>query len=601
MLSPPRVPRCVLTLLLVLGCGSPGEQPVTGGSAVLHGQTISAPPDVDTAAPPAELSRPIEVRVTLDGVPVADAVVTQPGTRARWITDASGSVVVDVDLREALLGMVAGHPEARTKGDEFWSELPWEDGIDIVLDRFDPSDNPAYVFQDPGTPERSDTTAYCSHCHVTLVADWVQSAHEQSAKNPVLHDVYAGTAAALGDQTACEDAGGRWRTGIGPGTGAPADRCYLGEGALPALNADCGDTIPCDGVAAETGQCASCHAPGIDGDLVDRDLLDATGISHEHGVHCDVCHKIADVDPTDPAPGVGGRVHIVRPLEPSSSPSFGDWSPLTFGPYGDVPNPRMGAVHAPIFGTADLCAGCHEHHQDALVPGTSVDAARWPDGRLPVQTTWTELRDGPLGLTVPCQSCHMPPDGDVGNAADLGNVLDLDEGVAAGWYREPGSVRRHAWFGPRSAEQRMLELAATLTVASSLEDGTLSVAVTAKNSGPGHAIPTGEPMRQIVALVDARCGTERLTATGGDAVPDFGGALAMQPASGDWSVWPGAQVGERLRVVQRSGAWHDTPGTGPFGDGRFAPEDKGLPVEAVVGSVTIVGVDTDGTVDLAPI
>ena len=60
MLSPPRVPRCVLTLLLVLGCGSPAERPVTGGSAVLHGQTISAPPDVDTAALAAEKEKQAE-------------------------------------------------------------------------------------------------------------------------------------------------------------------------------------------------------------------------------------------------------------------------------------------------------------------------------------------------------------------------------------------------------------------------------------------------------------------------------------------------------------------------------------------------------------
>ena len=127
-----------------------------------------------------------------------------------------------------------------------------------------------------------------------------------------------------------------------------------------------------------------------------------------------------------------------------------------FGPYGDVLNPRMGAVHRPLFATADLCAGCHELEQEAVVPGTTIDRTRWPSGRIPVQSTYSELRDGPLGLTVPCQSCHMPPDADVGNSADLGNVTDIGEGIAGGWYREPGSVRRHVWFGPRSAEQRML-------------------------------------------------------------------------------------------------------------------------------------------------
>lgn len=586
--------------LTLSSCGGPADP----GSAVpVQGHRVPAPPDgpsTDTAAAPAELYRSLEVRVTLDGEPVEGAIVTQPGAGQRWTTGAGGAVTVDLDLRQEMLGLVAGHPDARTQGEELWGEPPWDDGLDIALERFEVGDNPAYVFQDPGTPERDVSTDYCAHCHVTLVEDWVESTHEQAARNPVLHDLYAGTAASLSTEATCEAAGGSWRTGLAPGTGEAGDRCYLGEGTLPALNDDCGDEVPCDGVAENTGQCANCHAPGIDGVVGGRGLLEATGIAYDHGVHCDVCHKIADVDPTDPEPGVGGRVSLQRPSEPSLSPSFGDWAPLTFGPYGDVVNPRMGAVYTPLFATADLCAGCHEHYQAALVPGTRVDTERWPDGRLPVQTTWAELRDGPLGLTVPCQSCHMPPDADVGNAADLGNVTDIGEGVAGGWYREAGSVRRHAWFGPRSAEQRMLDLAATLTVDSTVADGTLSVALTAKNSGPGHALPTGEPMRQIVALVEARCGSERLAATGGDAVPDFGGALAQQDTTGDWSVWPGAVVGEQLRIVRRTGAWHDPPGTGPFGDGTFAPPEKGMPVEEVVGTVEITAVAPDGTVTTEP-
>ena len=554
------------------------------------------PPAVDTAAPALEPTRPLVVRVTLDGEPVEGAIVTQPGTRVRQTTGADGSATLDIDLRESIIGVVAAHSEARTTGDEFWTDPPWDAGLDIELERFDDSDNPHYIFQDPGTPERSATTDYCSHCHVTFVADWVESAHEQSARNPVVHDLYAGTIAAADSAEACDDAGGRWQTGIGPGTGEPADRCYLGVGALPALNDSCGDDTPCDGTAENTGQCASCHAPGIDGALADRDLLEATGIAYEHGVHCDVCHKIAAVDTSDPRPGVGGRARVIRPTEDSPSPSLGDWAPLTFGPYGDVANPRMGAVHSSLYATADYCAGCHEHHQESLVPGTTVDRSRWPDGRFPVQTTWSELRDGPLDLDVPCQACHMPPDPDVGNAADLGNVTEVEEGMAGGWYREPGSVRRHTWFGPRSAEQRMLDLAATIAIEQEVDGDALTAHVTVTNSGPGHAIPTGEPLRQIVMLVEATCGSEVLSVTGGHAVPDFGGARARKDASGDWTSWPGAAVGERIRVVRRTGDWLDTPGTGPFGDGSFSPAEKGMPEEVVAGEATIVSVGGGGRV-----
>ena len=590
-MNPPRPAMLCVALAVSCGEANVGSEPVPSGA-----RDLAPPPGVDTALPAAELSRPLTVRVELDGAPLAGAMVSQAGTARRWTTDADGVVEVELDLRESVLGVMASHPEARTGGAEFYGEPDWDAGLDLALARYARTDNADYVFQDPGTPERSDTTAYCSHCHVTFVADWVESAHEQSARNPVLHDLYAGAAAAFSTEAGCVDAGGSWRTGLLPGAGVTGDRCYLGDGALAAFNPGCGDAEPCDLEAEDRGECANCHAPGIDGELGGRDLLEATGIAYEHGVHCDVCHKIQAVDPTDPAPGVGGRATILRPSEPSPSPSLGDWFPLTFGPYGDVANPRMGAVHSPLHATADFCAACHELTQDAVVPGTAIDLTRWPDGRIPVQTTWSELRDGPLGLSVPCQSCHMPPDADAGNAADLGNILDNEEGIASGWFREPGSVRRHAWFGPRSEEQRMLDLAAALFVEQSVEGDALDVAVTVRNVGPGHAIPTGEPMRQMVLLVEARCEGETLPAVGGHAVPDFGGALAQQDADGDWGVWPGSQAGEQLRVVALTGEWHDPPGTGPFGDGSFSPEQKGMPVETVVGVVRITAVESDGRI-----
>ena len=36
--------------------------------------------------------------------------------------------------------------------------------------------------------------------------------------------------------------------------------------------------------------------PGIDGVLGDRNLNEAVGLAYDRGVHCDVCHKVADID-----------------------------------------------------------------------------------------------------------------------------------------------------------------------------------------------------------------------------------------------------------------------------------------------------------------
>ena len=199
---------------------------------------------------------------------------------------------------------------------------------------------------------------------------------------------------------------------------------------------------------------------------------------------------------------------------------------------------------------------------------------------------------------VICQSCHMPTDGEVGNAADLGNHFDVPAGIAAGWYRTPGQVRQHVWVGPRQPESRMLQLAAALSIESAVQDGELVAQVTVRNVGPGHAIPTGEPLRSLILAVEARCEGEALPPTGGDVISDIGGALDFRDADEDWEIWPSAQPGERLRVVSRPGGWVDYEGPGRFGDGSFTPEQKGWPVEAYVGEAEILSVDSEGRVTL---
>lgn len=141
----------------------------------------------------------------------------------------------------------------------------------------------------------------------------------------------------------------------------------------------------------------------------------------------------------------------------------------------------------------------------------------------------------------------------------------------------------------------MLDLAATLSLEARVEGDGVVVDATVTNSGPGHAIPTGEPLRSLVLVLDATCDGAPLPATGGAAVPDLGGARDQREAAEGWTVWPGARVGQRLRVVSRPGGFVDYTGFGPFGDGTFSAEEKGLPIEEVVGEVVITAVGGDGT------
>ena len=481
--------------------------------------------------------RDVRVGVTLDGEPVQGAMVTLGGSNVSQPTDAAGEVVLSVP-GVGLPVAIAGHPDARTKGTDVPSD---SDAVLIALQRFSRADNEAYPFANPGPPDDRLTNDRCGHCHVTIADDWYDSPHRTAASNPAVLAAY---------------------------------------GALQAK------------LPGETGACADCHAPGIDGVLGGRDLAEASGRASEHGVHCDVCHKVEHVDLDAPA-GVAGRLGILRPSEESSVgvESYA-WVPLSFGPYGDVPNPRMGAVQRPHFTDGTLCAGCHELWQDPLSGDASAD---WPDG-VPVHTTYSEWRDGPYGDSAPCNTCHMPPDPDVGNSGDLGNLVDA-EGVAGGWFRPPGAVRRHTWGGPRTPESRLLQLAGAVELEVVATAEAVDVTATVVNAGAGHYLPTGEPLRQVVLLVEARCDGAVLEPIGGAVIPDEGGWLAEGSVG---SQWPGALPGEQVVVLQRSGS-RDYDGWGPFAAGVRVAESKGLPNDEVVGVRTIVSMSGDVATFDAPL
>lgn len=544
-------------------------------------------PDAKTQASSAEKSE-LVVQVRLDGLPATDAVVLFGGDAKRYGTNAEGVPRVPFEPKDAGgIGsdavVMAAHIQARTRA----VELAKTDGKSalIELTRLDPEDNPDYAFRDPGEPKRRDTTEQCGHCHPTINTDWFASPHRTSAKNPVVVDLYAGTSSAYATQAECEARGGAWQASPTPGTGQLAERCQLGDGVLSTLN-------PCSSPGAcppkQLGACADCHAPGIDGVLGGRNLLDARGFAYDYGAHCDVCHRVESIAPKEPA-GVAGRLRLLRPSEASPSPGLGDFMPVTFGPWLDVPIPLMGGVERAHFHDGQLCAGCHQLEQPALVPGVALDSVRWPSGSIPVHSTVEEWQRGPLAAS-PCPSCHMPPDPGVGNGADLYNEFEGPEGVAAGWKRPPGSVRRHSFLGPRTPESGFSRLAAAVFIEKSVSAGELSAKVTVKNVGCGHALPTGEPLRSLVLLVSARCGDKPLDATGGDAVPDFGGYRERKEAGQDWTLWSAPKVGERVRVIRRTGAFRDYQGFGPFGDGRFTKAQKGLAEEVVAGSRTIEAV-----------
>lgn len=588
--------------------GSGGSGATTTASSATSSTTTSSAVASVSASSGGALPDTFTVSgVVTDGnAPVAGAIVMQAGGVAPMTTTgADGSYTIDVTT--AIPGtptVVAAKEGYRTAGVEF---LALPDGpVELALRAVLPPDNEAYVYGDPGTgdPAHDTSTLQCGHCHTTFAKQFQTSAHAKATKDPLVQDLYAGVSEAYADAAACASAGGAWKKGLVPGTASDTkEKCYLGGGVLADLNPACAaSAASCDDPAQPSppsafGHCADCHAPGIDGKAGGRSLHEATGLAYEYGNHCDVCHHARDVDLAKP-PGVAGALVLQRPHEKVSDEPGAKVVQAIFGPLPDVPNQFMGGTLAPVFGTSKLCAGCHEQKQEALVPGTSLDAARWPDG-LPTHSTYSEWAASAYSPSTTCEFCHMPPD-DTGLASTVDVTNATNASITFGFLRPPQQIRKHIFRDPLEGKPRLIDTAVTLALALTAEGADLHASVQVANVLAGHAIPTGEPMRAALLVVrGVACGAA-LEATGGLTLDDVGGASATATLGAgatlagttlDWSEGASrAKPGDVVRFVRPSGAFADYPGVGFFADPALTPAEKGLSIDSPVGEATVVSV-----------
>jgi hypothetical protein len=573
------------------------------------GDSTTTSSSTDAAGGEAELPETFIVRgVVTDGTsPLQGASVLQGGGEVLQLTGADGAF--EIEMTTALPGtptLVAGKIGYRADGQEVYA-LPTEP-FELVLRAAEPPDNEGYFFGEPGNgdPEHDNSTAYCGHCHTTFVATFQGSRHQNATKDPWVQDLYAGVASGRTDEDACEDAGGILRAGKAPGSEADRiDRCYVGDGVLADLNGcgaagdpSCDDPdLEADERPTDFGLCADCHAAGMDGPAGGRDLLDATGVAFEQGNHCDACHHVRDID-LDAPPGTGGRLVMQRPRERVSDAPSAQLRQVMFGPLLDVPNGFMGGSFQPKFMEATFCAGCHEQRQAALLTGASLDEERWPDG-LPTHSTFTEWSESDYAPEAPCQTCHMPVIDGMFNSVDVSGPEFAD--TAGGFGRPPERNRSHAFVGALEGAPRMLDRALVMTVdtAFGAEPGALEVSVSLMNYGAGHAVPTGEPMRSLLLVlqVDA-CGLPT-RAIAGSSISDSGGALVSGRVGDEIDFdgsWPAgaarAQPGQRLRVTRPTGDFVDYPGVGWFADPSLTAEEKGIPEMLSIADALVV--DTAG-------
>ena len=599
----------LLLLALLLGCPSTVDDDDTTAA-----DDDDATGDDDDATLPDSFDLTVLVQDAIG--PIEGASVLQAGGEIQGTTGADGRATLSIDATvEYAVYAVAAMPLRRSAGVEIEAVPSGDLVIDLPLVEVD---NPDYTFQPAGL-DPLKSTEYCSHCHFEFTEHLQTSAHKGAAKDPQVHDVFAGTAGWIEDEPTCTSVGGRWLPGTLPG-GEAGDRCYVGRGLLPDATSTCGGSgqPSCDdpslaGADQPTvfGACADCHAPGIDGSVGGgHSLLEATGIAYDEGVHCDVCHKVADIDLDAPS-GVAGRLVLGRPFEPGWS-GGPEWLPAMYGPRADVLNPFMRGVYSPIFNEATFCAGCHEHDQAALLPNQALDSTRWPDGVLPIMSTHTEWSASPNNPTTPCQSCHMLPT-DAANGADIDQLNGVDPGIVGGYIRPAGSVRAHTFSGPfglAASGTSLLEDAAILSLDTA---GGADLTVTAEvlNLGAGHAIPTGEPLRSLTVVLEATCDGAPMTQTAGASITEVGGAYAVgvvgetvQVDGADPTLlhWDALDATGDLvvRAVRPTGAFIDYTGPAPFDDAGFSVDQKGLEETTPLGeaAATIAGNDTTLSADL---
>lgn len=520
-----------------------------------------------------------------EGNPVPEAVVLMGGwSSERWVvTDAEGLATVPIEYVEGTERQVlAGKVGWLSAGTRVPDEEP-TGGLDVVLRPLPDNDNPEYSFQ-PGGDSSSMSTEFCGHCHLSISDDWSGSVHAQAASDPELWDLYTGRASRM---SSCEQ--GEVAQGQVPGQAQVADYCYVTEGVLGWLNEGCGGPGEprCDhpdqrADLQELGGCGDCHSPATDGGEPGHiDLAGAQGVAFE-GVTCDFCHKVRSVTP-GPLPGLQA-IQLERPSVETQG--LFDYEPIMFGPYPDVTVPLMNGSYAPQFREPGWCSSCHEYGQPALHPDQELDEERWPEG-LPVHETWSEfLASGAEEAGFSCQGCHM------GTLYEDSAVYDTPDGEMVspvhGWVREEGEVHHHDWPDAQGLGDPYVELALAEV------EGALQASVTLVNRA-AHAVPTGEPMRQVILLVSAvDAQGEPVQPVSGQTVPDVGGYTLTGVLGSDASLQgsllslPGAGQLEgqwTLRIVRPTGSWDDYAGPGTRTAEGLSPEQKGVALDDFVAEV----------------
>ncbi len=440
--------------------------------------------------------------------PIAGALVTQQATQFRNKTanDGSFTLLAPDGLEIVIVGAGKGYYNQSVVVDSPLS------GVEILLELVPQGDDSSYSFMSPGT---------CRMCHPDQYDQWLGTPMAQAGFNTWVDDIYSG----LGTPN-----------GIG-------GFVYLRDSVFAEEN--------------PASECAACHQPEpwVENPFSPlEDPLDSPSLGVSHGISCDICHKIADVDVSKiNYPGVFPDVlTYTRPQGPS-------YLQVAYGVLGDVDykNPSlMRSSYQPQL-LAEVCGACHQDKNDLDGDHSFTGVTSEP--------TYIEWVESPYGdiespLYKNCVDCHMPPSG----ATEVCQVLYPP------LIRDPNTIRSHKIEGTTPF---YLENAVDMDMQTSVNGREIAVEVSIVNSLTGHHVPTGVTVRNMILVVEAwPAGGDplinALSESGTQTVHHLGGV--GDPGQGYFAGLPGKFYGK---------VNHDASGNGPtfFTDATGIEFDTRIP------------------------
>lgn len=450
--------------------------------------------------------------------PVEGATVRIQATTVETLTDLLGRFTLEVEQADAVTVSAWKHLYYCAKAENV---TPPADGVILLLLLYQTTDNPDFEWT---LPIDEDPEAFtCALCKPGVTEIWLENAHAGSAANPRYLSMYNGTDL-LGNQSPPTRYAFSRDYGSFP-LPPIVDETYFG----PGYKLDFPETA---------GNCGACHNPGAAVDApygVDPNTVSGADV---FGVHCDYCHKVADVIlnprtslPYDKMPGVLSS-DVRRPFHDDP-----DRSELFFGPFDDDNVPEED-TRLPLIEESAFCAPCHF--------GVFWDTV--------VYNSYGEWLNSPYSDPVngvTCQACHMPIPSVV-NGEVMTNVAPGMGGVE----RDPLTLRAHSQLG--AADVDFLQNAVTMTVESSIQDDVLTITVAITNDKTGHHVPTDSPLRHMILLVRAiaRDGTP-LSLVDGETLPDWCGD--GDPIDGHYAGLPGKAFAKILEET-----WTGVSPTGAY-------------------------------------